>query len=156
AGGVATPPAIAVAPVGLAGTPVLFGATALNTGPTVRVLNVTNTGGGTLNVTGVTIATGQANQFTVVNDGCTGVPVGAGGSCTIDVGFVPTAGAPLQKNTVLTVASNAGSQNVALRGNVALIQLAQATVASPTDFGRRRIGEPRTQTVLVTNTGAAN
>jgi Ca2+-binding RTX toxin-like protein len=155
-GTVVAPPAVSVAPTGTVAAPVQFGAVALNTGPTARTITVTNTGGGTLTVSAATIAGGQANQFAIVNDGCTGVPLGGNGACTIDVGFSPTALNPLAKVTTLTIATNAGNVPVTLRGTVAIIPQAQATVASPTDFGRRRVDEPRTKTVLVTNTGAAN
>jgi Ca2+-binding RTX toxin-like protein len=153
-GTVSAAPALSVTPTGTP-TPVAFGTITVNTGPVTRAITVSNTGGGTLNVTGATIGGPQANQFAILNNGCT--TVGAGGSCTIDVGFSPTVAAPAIKNATLTVNTNAGNTIVPLRGTaIAVAVLAQIAIDGPTDFGTRRIGEPRTQVVGVTNTGAAN
>jgi hypothetical protein len=154
-GGAAVPAALAFGPASTAIAPIQFGAVALNGAPAARSFTVTNTGGGTLNVTGATFATGQPASFTILNNGCTGNPLGGGGSCTIQVGFSPTTTLPLTKTTRLTVTTSAGNATAFLRGTTPIIAvLTTATIDGPTDFGTRRIGEPRTQIVKVTNTGA--
>ncbi len=146
--GPATPPAAAVSAANIA-----FGLLTVNTGPAPRTITVTNTGGGVVTVTGATIAGVNANQFSVVSNGCT--TLGGGGTCTVDVGFSPTTAGI--KTATLTIATSAGNKNVVLTGTaVNAAVLAQASIAGPTDFGTRRIGAPRTQIVKVTNTGAAN
>ncbi len=119
-----------------------------------RTVTVTNTGGGTTTITGATITGAQAGQFAILNNGCT--TLGAGGSCTIDVSFSPTT-ASLLRTATLSIATSAGVRNVTMTGTaIAAAVLAQASIAGPTDFGTRRIGEPRTQAIRVTNTGGAN
>jgi hypothetical protein len=152
-------PILSATPLGTLAVPNLFGTVAVGAAPAVRSFTVSNTGGGTLNVTAATITGTPAGQFTILNNGCAGNPVGGGGSCVIQVGFAPTLAPILQatRNAQLSIATNAGSATVFLRGVRGIAaNLTTATIDSPTDFGVRRIGEPRTQTVKVTNDGAAN
>ena len=163
AGGVAGTPALSVTPgTTTAAAPLLFGTVAVGAAPATRDITVTNTGSGFLNVTGATLTGANATSFSILNNGCAGNPVGGGGSCVIQVGFSPQL-LPLlnaQRNASLNIATNVspgGTATVFLRGQRAVVaNLTTATIDSPTDFGTRRVGEPRTQTVKVTNDGAAN
>ncbi len=147
--GPATPATAVVTPAGTVG----FGIVTVGT-VAQRTVTVTNNGGATLTVTGATVTGAQAGQFPILSNNCT--TVGAGGSCTIDLTFSPTT-ASLLRTATLVIGTSVGNRNVTMTGTaIAAAVLAQASIDSPTDFGRRRIGEPRTQTVRVTNTGAAN
>ena len=127
-----------------------FGIVTVGTGAP-RTVTVTNTGGGTTTITGATITGAQAGQFSILSNGCT--TLGAGGACTIDVSFSPTT-ASLLRTATLVINTSAGVRNVTMTGTaVNAAVLAQASIAGPTDFGTRRIGEPRTQAIRVTNTG---
>jgi hypothetical protein len=156
-GVVAGTPILSATPLGTLAVPNLFGTVAVGAAPAVRSFTVSNTGGGTLNVTAATITGTPAGQFSILNNGCAGNPVGGGGSCVIQVGFAPTL-APIlvaTRNAQLNLTTNAGPATAFLRGVRGLAVLTTATIDSPTDFGTRRIGEPRTQIVKVTNDGAA-
>ena len=163
AGGVAGTPALSVTPgTTTAAAPLLFGTVAVGAAPATRNITVTNTGSGFLNVTGATLTGANATSFSILDNGCAGNPVGGGGSCVIQVGFSPQL-LPLlnaQRNASLNIATNVspgGTATVFLRGQRAVVaNLTTATIDSPTDFGTRRVGEPRTQIVKVTNDGAAN
>jgi len=162
-GGGAGTPALSVTPTGTtAAAPLLFGTVAVGAAPATRDITVTNTGSGFLNVTGATLTGANVTSFSILDNGCAGNPVGGGGSCVIQVGFTPTL-APLlnaQRNASLNIVTNVspgGTATVFLRGQRAIVaNLTTATIDSPTDFGTRRIGEPRTQIVRVTNDGAVN
>ena len=147
--GPAVPATAVVTPAGTLG----FGIVTVGT-VAPRTVTITNTGGGTTTITGATITGVQAAQFAILNNGCT--TLGAGGSCTIDVSFSPTT-ASLLRTATLVIATSAGNRNVTMTGTaIAAAILAQASIDGPTDFGTRRVGEPRTQTIRVTNTGGAN
>jgi Ca2+-binding RTX toxin-like protein len=116
-----------------------------------QVVTVSNTGSASLTVTGATLSGTDADQFAVTN-GCT--TVAPAGSCSITVAFTPTTTGV--KSASLSIAHNAvGSPSI-----VALTGTGQTPVARPvmvipetTDFGTRRIGTSRTQSIRVTNNG---
>ncbi len=152
-------PTLSVTPAGTtAAAPLQFGNVAIGAAPAVQSITVSNTGGGSLNVTAATLTGAQAAQFSILNNGCAGNPVGAGGSCVIQVGFSPVL-LPIAaaRTAQLNLTTNATSSTVFLRGvRVIAAALTTATIESPTDFGVRRIGESRTRQIRVTNDGAAN
>ena len=76
-GGVAGTPALSVTPTGTPAAHAPFGTVAVGAAPAARSITVTNTGGGTLNVTAATLAGANANQFSILNNGCAGTPLGA-------------------------------------------------------------------------------
>jgi uncharacterized repeat protein (TIGR01451 family) len=80
--------------------------------------------------------------------------VPAGGSCTIDVTFAPSATGDRAGSLVLANSSVDGTETLALTGT----GTAPAVSLSPTslDFGQQHIGTSQTQTVTLTNTGTAS
>jgi len=74
---------------------------------------VENTGGGTLEVTGVTVGGSAAGDY-AANDGCTGNGLAAGEACTIDVTFTPSANGT--RSASLAITSNGGNKTVSLTG----------------------------------------
>ena len=134
------PPAVAVAPSSLA-----FGAAVVGQTTSAQTATVTNTGGGTLTVTGAA-ATGD---FQVTN-GCT-AGIGAGASCGVQVRFSPAATGA--RTGVLTITTNAGGpQTVALSGT-GTAPVAALTPASLA-FGALAVGVPSApKTATLANTG---
>ncbi|WP_345208585.1 peroxidase family protein [Fodinibacter luteus] len=111
---------------------------------------VSNTGSANLDVTNVAVS---GAPFTIGTNGC-GAAVEPGGTCTIEVGFTPTALTGVTGS--LTITHNAGGPPTA----IALTGQGQTPVVRPTmtlpatvDFGRRAVGSTRTQNVRVTNNG---
>jgi hypothetical protein len=74
----------------------------------------------------------DASQFVVVSDGCAGVTLPTGSTCSVAVAFNPT-GSPGSRSAVLTVAGTPGGpKNVALAG----------TVLEPATFSVTPAGDP--------------
>ena len=126
------------------------------TGSTTNLpLVVTNSGTAPLTVSGATIAPATGTGFTVANNGCT--TVAAGATCTITVAFAPGA-STLAQTATLNIAHNAAGSPTAVtltgQGQAAAAQ-AVITLPATTDFGTRRVGTVRTQSVRLTNTGNA-
>jgi streptogramin lyase len=61
--------------------------------PSIRTVDVTNTGEANLNISGVSIVGSDRDAFAVTNDGCTGRAVAVKTSCRVEVSF--TAGSDL-------------------------------------------------------------
>ena len=126
------------------------------TGSTTNLpLVVTNSGTAPLTVSGATIAPATGTGFTVANNGCT--TVAAGATCTITVAFAPGA-STLAQTATLNIAHNAAGSPTAVtltgQGQAAAAQ-AVITLPATTNFGTRRVGTVRTQSVRLTNTGNA-
>jgi DNA-binding beta-propeller fold protein YncE len=112
----------AVPSVSLSRTSIDFGGQSMNTTSPAETVTVTNSGSGTLSISGVAITGSGSGQFAQAND-CTSVAPSA--TCTISVTFTPAiiAGAALNSATpvsaTLTISSNAASSPdaVSLAGN---------------------------------------
>lgn len=125
----------------------------LSIASTPQTVTVTNTGLAPLRVTGVTRTGTNAGQFQQTNT-CVGAPVAPGGSCAIQVTFLPTAASPLTKTAVLNVvvAAPAVNQTVSLTGTI-VVPTWSASPASLA-FGPQPINTSSApQTVTITNTG---
>jgi hypothetical protein len=148
--GTGTAPVAGAAPASLT-----FNSQTVGTTSTSQPVTLNNTLG-TAALTIASIATsanfGQTNT-------CAGNTVAAGGSCTINVTFTPTAAGPLTGTLTITDNSNgvAGStQIVNLNGTGTGVPLASLSSAS-LSFGSQSITTTSTaQTVTVTNTGTIN
>ncbi len=75
---------------------VSFAARSVGSGPSApQTVTITNKGAGPLNVSGVTLEGGDAGQFVVGSDTCSGASVAAGGgTCLVSVSFDPTSNGP--------------------------------------------------------------
>ena len=105
-------PGISVSP-----TSIGFGSVALGTVSMVKTVKITSTGwNGPLIVSSVTLGGTNPGDFTIVTDGCTGVSLNPGASCTVKVIFEPLRiGA---RSGTMTIASNTGApQVVSLSGS---------------------------------------
>jgi hypothetical protein len=144
--GVAAFPAANVAPSSLT-----FGNTNLGSTSAPQAVTLSNTGNAALSVSGIAASV----NFAAANN-CAG-SVAAGGSCTINVTFTPTASGTL--NGTLTITDNSSgvagtTQTVALTG----IGIAPVAVVSPASltFGSQVLGTPSpSQRVTLSNLGNA-
>ena len=105
-------PAMSVSP-----TSIGFGSVALGNVSLAKAVKITSTGwNGPLVVSSLTLGGTNAADFSIVTDGCTGVSLNPGASCTVKVNFEP-----LQigtRSATLSIASNApgGPAAVSLSG----------------------------------------
>ena len=116
-------------------------------------VTVTNTGTANLQVTGATLGGTNPTNFAITNN-CT-VAIVPAGSCTIALVFRPLTTGP--KSAQLSISHNAGANSV--------VALAGTTIAGPpaprpvmvlpatVNFGPRRVGTARSQSVRITNQG---
>ena len=136
--GMGTAPAASVTPASLT-----FSSQAVGTTSGARTVTLQNTGTGPMQVSTVTAVA----PFSQTNT-C-GASIGAGASCRISVSFTPTVIGSV--SGTLTIADNAGTQTVALRGTGSTpVTLS----ASALNLGTVAVGATSAgQTVTVTNSG---
>jgi hypothetical protein len=82
-----------------------FGDQAVGTASPSKTVAVTNTGDAPLVVSGTALIGPDADEFVKSGDGCTGIPLAAGGHCTIGVRFAPVA--ERDASATLRILSNA-------------------------------------------------
>jgi hypothetical protein len=146
-------PAAAVNPGSLG-----FPGTTIGQSAGVLATTLTNTGNAALNITTLSLAGAAAGDYVISGGSCAnGGTVGAGASCTVQVGFRPSASGT--RNATLSIAHNAtgGSSTVALSGiGNAVQQPTIALSASALDFGALISGVASpAQSITVSNTGQA-
>jgi hypothetical protein len=149
------PFAVPITGTGAAGTlsidpnPVDYGSVAGGDAPLDKVVTVTNQGPGVVSITGVTVTAG-APDFTLGTDACTGATLSPFQSCTVHVGFSPTALGTRQGQ--LSVQSTAASvATVALTGSGTSPPF--TIDPNPIDFGSVGVGLTSTVTVTISNAG---
>lgn len=106
-----TPPGVQLNPATLN-----FGKQVVRKPSAPKRIIVTNIGGTPLYINGATIAGDNSNDFTLLNDTCSGKQIAAGRSCLITVRFTP--GRIEDRNATLVLTDNApdSPQNVSLKG----------------------------------------
>ena len=106
------PPAVAASPASLD-----FGDQVLRRASKSKRITLTNTGEDKLYINSVAIDGDNAEDFTVVNDTCTGATINSHKSCIVDVNFTPAQTG--SRNGGLTVTDNAGDspQRAVLSGS---------------------------------------
>jgi hypothetical protein len=144
------PPTVSVLPAG----PKDFGGQQVGTVSAAQTFTITDTGTGTLDVASVGLGGAAPGQFVESNDQCSGQAIAAGGTCTVEVAFAPTATGT--QDATLEIASNdpASPESVALSGTGG----ESAVSASPAsvNFGKYPAGnQSPPQTFTITNTGTA-
>jgi HYDIN/CFA65/VesB family protein len=139
-GGGSNPPAVTLSATSLA-----FGKRVLGTTSTAKVVKLTNTGAGTLNISSITIN----GDFAISSKTC-GTTVAPGATCTVSVTFTPTLIGV--RNGTLTFNDNAPTnpQTVALSGTGTQISLSPVSL----NFGTLAVGTTSAaKSVTVTNVG---
>ena len=109
-------PLSAAPSVGLSPSSLAFGDRTVGTTGATQNVTVKNTGSAVLNITGTSVSGTNAGDFTIASNTC-GSTVASGASCTIGIGFKPTAVGARSGN--LTISDNAAGtpHAVALTGN---------------------------------------
>ncbi len=104
----------------LSSSSINFGSVGVGSTSSVQTVTITNCGSLNLVVSGVAITSGNTSNFTVLASTCTTVPTG--GTCTVNLQFIPTVGGP--QSATLAISDNAfGSpQLVTLNGTGSLSQ----------------------------------
>ncbi|MGC1107912.1 MAG: choice-of-anchor D domain-containing protein [Candidatus Acidiferrales bacterium] len=151
--GVAQTFIVGVSPTSLTFLPQNVGATS-----SPQSVTLTNTGTGTLNITGITLTGANANQFQIYSPGttCSGAGVSPnGGTCTIAVELAPKVVGPASASVSITDNAPTSPQSVLLMGAGA--GAVASLSASTLTFGSVSVGNTSTaQTVTLTNNGNAN
>ncbi len=139
----ALPAALAIAPPSFD-----FGDVAAGTA-TQTTLTVTNTGAASSGALSTTSA--GASDFSTLADGCSGVSLATGDSCTVTVELAPiTTGT---KSTTLTIASSATSTNATITGD-AVADGAFLAITGSEQFADTIVGQSSaTKTITVSNVG---
>jgi hypothetical protein len=134
-----------------------FGSQVVGTAGATQSVTVTNSGTAALVFTGLTLSGAAAADFSRSGTCSTAVPVAAGATCTLVLGFTPAATGV--RSATLTVASNAsnGSATLALSGTgTATPAPAVSLSSSSLAFGSQTVGTSSTvSAVTLTNTGSA-
>src|ERR671933_1058192 len=112
-GGPPTPPASAPA-VALTPTSLTFAAQNVGTTSAPQSITVTNTGNAGLFVSSAAVP--NTLDFTEVSDGCSGLTLAAGTSCSVSITFSPTASGTRSAAFTLTDNAPASPQTVPLTG----------------------------------------
>ena len=136
-------------------TPHNFGTVSVGETSNAVDFTVTNTGGSETGDVTATLSGGDATEFEVVDDGCSGGTLAADATCTITVAFAPTSAG--MKTTNLSVVADGvdGGATAALSGAAVEPPLVRVTPQNQ-DFGDVVIGESSPNfTFTVTNGGGA-
>jgi len=144
--GTGTAPVIMADPAALA-----FPATALNDTVSATV-NLSNTGAGGLNITGLALTGSNPDPFSISFEGCIGTTLLAGESCAVNLDFAPLTAQTFE--AVLSVQSNAsnGELNVVLSGTGLDNEADLELILMPlNDFAV--VGESFTYLLMVSNMG---
>src|ERR1051326_1748157 len=93
-----------------------FAAQTIGTTSSPQSVTVANTGDAPLFINSAAIGGANPLDFTVVGDGCSGLTLGAGSSCTMSITFSPTASGT--RSALLNVTDNAAGtpQSVSITG----------------------------------------
>ena len=142
--------------LGVSASSLTFSATAVNASAPAQTLTVNNNGLANLTVTSAALAGTDPGDFTATNN-CTATVI-PGKTCTISVGFKPTASGA--RSATLAIASNGGNQTVTLSGTgsgsptVSLDAPVGGLTYPDTTVGAPPSDATNMPTVTLTNTGA--
>jgi hypothetical protein len=150
--------AVAVPAVALSRASITFaGVFGLNQSSATERVVFSNAGPGSVTPSAV-VASGDFAIAGGASGACaSGQPVAAGGTCTIDVRFTPTAAGA--RSGTLTVSSGGAPSDVSgtLMGTGAAVAAPAITAPSQLDFGKLPAGAgPASQPLTITNTGSTN
>jgi len=111
------PPPPAGAPaVTFAPTSLTFAAQPIGTTSAPQSITVSNTGTGSLFINSAATRGANPLDFTQVSDGCSGLTLAAGTSCTVSITFSPTASGARSATFILTDNAPASPQTVPISG----------------------------------------
>jgi len=108
--GTGTAPAVSLTPTSLS-----FASQPIDTGSTAQTVTLTNSGNATLTITSLVPTGANASDFTEITDTCGG-SLAAGGNCTLEVMFTPSACGPRTATLSITDNASGSPQTVGLSG----------------------------------------
>jgi len=116
-GGGGTPPPPAGAPaVSFTPTSLTFGAQAIGTTSAPQSITIANTGNASLFINSAATRGANPLDFTQVSDGCSGLTLAAGASCSVSITFSPTATGTRSATFILTDNAANSPQTVPITG----------------------------------------
>jgi Putative Ig domain len=110
-GAEAAAPAVTFTPTSLT-----FGAQAIGTTSAPQSITVANTGTASLFINSAATRGANPLDFTEVNDGCSGLTLAAGTSCSVSIDFAPTASGTRSATFILTDNAPGSPQTVPITG----------------------------------------
>jgi uncharacterized protein (TIGR03382 family) len=134
--------------------PVAFADTQVGKSATVHTITLSNSGTAAMKVSSLVLDGAQASDFVLGGTCAVNASVAAAASCTIDVGFKPTAAG--QRAATMMLMTDSGSQfTVALNGTGVAVPVPMLTVNPQSfDFGAAAVnGTMPTHRITLTNTG---
>ena len=143
----------ALAPVAALTASLAFGSVNVGTTSTAQTATLSNSGTAPLTIG--TLSTGST-EFTINGGTCAaGGSVAASASCTVNLGFAPSAAGPRSANLVITHNASGGQSSTSLAGTG--VALSPVIGVSPTtlSFSQTVNTSSASQTVTVSNTGNA-
>ena len=139
-------------PVTLSATSLSFGSATVGTTTASQTVVVTNTGTAVLSITSIAVTGANASSFAFGNSCGTSLAVGA--NCSIHGHFAPTTTGALTAAITITDSAGTSPQSIALSGTGLTPPVTLS--ATSLSFGSVNVGSSSgSQTVIVTNTGAA-
>jgi len=115
-GGGGTPPPTAAPAVSFSPTSLTFGAQAIGTTSPPQSITVTNTGNAGLFINSAATRGADPLDFTQVSDGCSGLTLAPGTSCSVSITFSPTASGTRSATFQLTDNAAGSPQSVPITG----------------------------------------
>ena len=110
------PPPAGTPAVTFAPTSLTFAAQPIGTTSAPQSITVSNTGTGSLFINSAATRGANPLDFTQVSDGCSGLTLAAGTSCTVSITFSPTASGARSATFILTDNAPASPQTVPISG----------------------------------------
>jgi hypothetical protein len=92
-----------------------FGSLPIGSVAPVQSVTITNNGNADMHAMLTNIIGGNAQDFVKSSDNCTGATIQPGHTCTVSIGFTPSAGG--KRTAALAVYDDAGTQTIALTGS---------------------------------------
>src|SRR3954453_21609202 len=115
-GGATTPPPSAAPAVAFTPTSLTFAAQAIGTTSAPQSITIANTGNASLFINSAATRGANPLDFTQVDDGCSGLTLSAGTSCSVSITFSPTASGTRFATFILTDTAAGSPQTVPITG----------------------------------------
>src|SRR3954468_22743739 len=110
------PPPTGTPAVTFTPTSLTFGAQAINTTSAPQSITITNSGDGSLFINSAATRGANPLDFTQVDDGCSGLTLPAGATCSVSINFSPKATGTRSATFILTDNAPASPQTVPITG----------------------------------------
>jgi uncharacterized repeat protein (TIGR01451 family) len=137
-------------PDAVAPTSIDFGSQAVGSSSAPQTVTLSNTGTASISVSSVSKTGANPGDFATSADTCTGKTIAAGGTCTIQASFVPSATGARTASLAFNDDSDDSPQTVPLSGIGTLLGDVKTAISGPTSAGS---GSQDTYVMTVSNAG---